>query len=656
MKITVFFILGFLVSSSVLVNGLTNEEHIQTQLLSLSFEEPTLIDNGSSATVRMNGAPACVYQPGQPVLPMYTTTLQLPFGSTIRDVTIQFDDIKTLMLQERITTAPTPFLQGISRKLSEVPIVAEKDETTDFYPSQWMTYSTGGGLNQDSKHVTFFTLRVYPVRYNQATETLLYLDSCDIIITYEPLENSPFPNQAKNDLVIICPTQFVLPLLRLAEHKNMVGVRTQIITLAEIYRDYPGNDQPEQIKYCIKDFVETWGTTYVLLVGGLRSHLAGKPRDNINTGTHDWHLPVRYSNLWDDDIVYDPGFISDLYYADIYDGQGSFCSWDSFNDGVYGRWSHFDAFRSLDYPPDQIDFYPDVYLGRLPCRNIAEVHSVVKKIISYEKTSADPSWFKKIVVVGGDPYDDQGTNYLEGELIGEKAVSYMSGFEPRRLFSSNRDTNPDFTPLTQNIVREINEGCGFLFFDGHGGPSWWNTYWPGAFDSLIENGGITINQFSQLQNREKLPVCIVGGCHNNLFNVSLLSTMTDWRNRRFTWSNGVPIPECWGWSLTVKTNGGAIATIGNTGLGYEAGGEVGDLNGDGVNEPDCVESLCGYLETQFFKGYQVNHIDILGKNWCHSIAEYLRIYPGMEGWSDAKTLEQWMLFGDPSLKIGGYPT
>ena len=101
---------------------------------------------------------------------------------------------------------------------------------------------------------------------------------------------------------------------------------------------------------------------------------------------------------------------------------------------------------------------------------------------------------------------------------------------------------------------------------------------------------------------------------------------------------------------------GAIATLGNTGLGYEAGGEVGDLDGDGVNEPDCVESLCGYLETQFFKGYNMKHIDILGEAWGYAIAEYLRIYPGMEQWMDAKTLEQWVLFGDPSLKIGGYGT
>jgi len=155
-------------------------------------------------------------------------------------------------------------------------------------------------------------------------------------------------------------------------------------------------------------------------------------------------------------------------------------------------------------------------------------------------------------------------------------------------------------------------------------------------------------------NKNALPVCIVGGCHNNLFNVSVLSTVTDPRNKRSSWSQGVPVRECWGWSLVAKPNGGAIATIGNTGLGYEAGGEVGDLDGNGINEPDCVESLCGYLETGFFKGYQSHHINVLGKTWCYAIIEYLHIYPGMEQWSDAKTLEQWVLLGDPTLKIGGY--
>jgi hypothetical protein len=655
MRLIVYFMIGLLVGNSILVLGLP-EKHTQTQRLTLSFQNPSINDNGTTCSILMNGAPACLYHPGQPVLPMYTTTLQLPFGSTIQQVSLQYDIEKTLTLHKQMTVASSPYIQGVNIKIAETPSASEKTKTADIYPPNWFSYSMGSGLNQDSKHVTFLTLRVYPARYNQTTDTLTYLSSCEIIITYEPRPNLPFPNQAINDLVIICPTQFALPLLRLADHKNMLGVRTQIITLAEIYHNYPGYDRPEQIKYFIKDVVEHWGTTYVLLVGGLKSHLAGKPRDNLNTGTRDWYLPVRYTNLWDDDPLYDPGFISDLYYADIYDGQGSFCTWNSFDDGVFGGWSHAHTLAAPDYPMDLIDFYPDVYLGRLPCRTTAEVRSCVKKIISYETTSADPAWFNKLIVVGGDPYDDKETNYLEGELIGEKAISYMSGFEPRRLFASYRDTNPQFTPVSENIIREINQGCGFLLLDGHGGPSWWNTYWPGTFDSLIQNGGLSTPQFCQIRNGKKLPICIIGGCHNNLFNVSFISTLLDPFNKRFTWSYGRPTLECWGWSLTVKQNGGAIATLGNTGLGLEAGGEVGDLNGDGINEPDCVESFCGYLETQFFKSYQVDHIDILGKTWCNSIVKYLSIYPGMEEWSDAKILEQWMLLGDPSLKIGGYPS
>ncbi len=651
MKSLVFFMIALLISNSILVTGLSDEEHTRTSTLSLSFHEPSFIENGSSVSVQMKGAPACTYEPGSPVLPMYTTTLQLPFGSIITDVAIDFQEVHTQSLQGKITQAPSPFVQGDAQAPS-IHTTSASDETAAVYPAQWITYSTGGGLNENGDHVTFLTVRVFPARYNQSTGTISYLDSCDVNITYEPPASSPFPSQTKNDLVILCPLQFVLPLLPLVIHKNMVGIRTKLVTLPEVYRSYPGFDKPEQIKLFIKDVVETWGTTYVLLVGGLRSHLTGRPRDDRSSGIRDWYLPVRYSNLCDDDTIYDPGFISDLYYADIYDSQGKFCNWDSFGDGVYGGWSYTKG-DPQSYPLDQIDFFPDVYLGRLPCRNTAEVRSIVKKIITYERTAADSSWFNTIVVAAGDPYDDKGTNYPEGELIGDKAVSCMTEFETRKLYASNKETDLLNTPLSKNIIREINEGCGFLFLDGHGGPSWWNTYWLGEFDALIEHGGLRCAQFPLLKNGWKLPVCIVGGCHINMFNVSVSSTITDRLNKRSMWSNGLPISECWGWSITEKSNGGAIATIGNTGLGLEAGGEVGDLNGDGINEPDCVEALCGYLETQFFEGYQANHIDILGQTWCHAITEYLRVYPGMEGWSDAKTIEQWVLLGDPSLKIGG---
>jgi acyl-CoA synthetase (AMP-forming)/AMP-acid ligase II len=70
-----------------------------------------------------------------------------------------------------------------------------------------------------------------------------------------------------------------------------------------------------------KDALETWGVKYVLLVGGLKSLIWGNPRENINYGAKDWRVPVRYANLLDNDPG---GYISDLYYADIYKQGGVF--------------------------------------------------------------------------------------------------------------------------------------------------------------------------------------------------------------------------------------------------------------------------------------------------------------------------------------------
>jgi hypothetical protein len=602
----------------------------------------------------MQGADAVLYRAGKPVLPLYTRTLQLPFGSIVKDVTVECDAVHSMTLPEKITPVPYPIIGGSSLDPAAVVYDESVYGSSEFYPAQWMTYATGGGLNEQGQHVTFLTVQITPVRYRPATDQLQYLTGCRITITYALPIRSFFPSNALYNLVIITPEQFVHPLQRLAAHKNLFGVRTQITTLESIYQQYSGQDHPEQIKYFIKNAVETWGVTYVLLVGGMKSHLAGTPRDNLNEGTQGWYCPVRYTNLYDIGIDVDPGFISDLYYADIYNGSGDFCSWDSYGDGVFGGWSDQPMLGPPDYPTDQIDFYPDVYIGRLPCRNLLEVNGIVRKIIAYEEKPADPSWFRRMVAVGGDPYDDQGTNYLEGELIGVKALSYLPGFDPHPLFASFRESNPTETPLTKNILRELSAGCGFVLFDGHGSPAWWNTFWPGEFDALIKKGGLSIYQIRYLRNHDRLPICVVGGCHCSLLNVTLLNTVTDLRNAHATWSQGLPTPGCWSERLVMKRNGGAIATIGPTGLGYEAGGEVGDLDGDHHNEPDCVEALGGYLETQFFKAYGINHTSTLGSTWGAAINAYLSCYPGMQNRSDAKTIEQWMVLGDPSLVIGGY--
>ena len=120
------------------------------------------------------------------------------------------------------------------------------------------------------------------------------------------------------------------------------------------------------------------------------------------------------------------------------------------------------------------------------------------------------------------------------------------------------------------------------------------------------------------------------------------------------WTHGFAFPECFSWWLTRKIGGGSIATMGNTGLGYGAVGNHDDVDGDGVDLPDTLEAVGGYQILNFYKTY-AEGIDILGEVWGGAQKKYLDTFPGMEDQTDCKTVEQWPLLGDPSLKIGGYP-
>ena len=104
--------------------------------------------------------------------------------------------------------------------------------------------------------------------------------------------------------------------------------------------------------------------------------------------------------------------------------------------------------------------------------------------------------------------------------------------------------------------------------------------------------------------------------------------------------------------LTRKIGGGAIATI-----GYTAYEWVATYGWDNDDKPDCTQFVSGYMDSRFFHAYGVDGVEILGEAWGQAITEYRdRFHTGQGGnrW-DSKTPLQWLLLGDPSLLIGGYP-
>lgn len=425
------------------------------------------------------------------------------------------------------------------------------------------------------------------------------------------------------DLLIVSPNYFADALKPLLCHKNNMGISAKLVTLEEVYaQGFWGRDNPEKIKYFIKDALDNWGIKYVLLVGDYKK------------------MPVRY--VYNDEpwsSYPEPCFISELYYADIYDSDGNFSSWDTNRNGIYGEWK---GNTSQDY---DIDLHPDVYVGRLACRNLFEVKIVVNKIINYEKNTYDKEWFKRFVVVAGDDYPpgsyDFDTSDFEGELESLKAIENMTGFEPVKLWTSTGNfTGP------KDVIKEFYKGAGFFMFIGHASPMSWATHPP----EIEKNGtwvdGLKNHHIPLLWNGYKLPVVVAGACHNAQFDITPLNLLKDFLHSIGHMTYGL---ECWGWKLTSKAFGGSIATIGNTGLGMS---KEDKESGEGAGD---------YLNLQFFYEYGTNGTSILGEVWGKSIDRYLDAYPiewdTKSAWDyayDAKTVQQWTLLGDPSLKIGGY--
>jgi hypothetical protein len=99
--------------------------------------------------------------------------------------------------------------------------------------------------------------------------------------------------------------------------------------------------------------------------------------------------------------------------------------------------------------------------------------------------------------------------------------------------------------------------------------------------------------------------------------------------------------------FVMTQNGGAIACLGNTGLGY------------GYVNQNADAGLGGWFEPRFFENYVNESLDDSVRNYAgplhdQTIADYINIIGNVnEDQIDRKTIEEQVLLGDPSLRIGG---
>lgn len=572
------------ISENILVNEMENKKDNIEKII--SFKDPKISYLESTTQIHIDNSNSQIMQSGKPILPSHTITYTFPFGTKIQDISIEFSKGTQYELEKNIQTLPQPTHLSDQLKKEKYQPMQQQTKIDTVFPKERYLIKSGSGLHADT-HVLFLTIILYPIQYDSEDQLIQFSEYFKINITSKsPEQPINFPDTF--DMLIVSPPEFSKSLQTLIDHKNAHDIKTYLQTTEEIYENSPGRDNAEKIKYYIQQSIEEYGITKVLLIG-------------------DHHtIPMRKTavkvDIWS--ITDVP---TDLYYADIYNANGTFCTWDSNNDMVFGE-CYADVANTRFDTIDLVDLYPDIGIGRLPCKNDFEVKNIIRKIISYETETKKENWFQNMILLSGDTFPNNGDIY-EGEIVTQRISGIMTDFNLIELKTSE-DT---FTPFLIN--KDISKGAGFVSYSGHGFERGFGTYPPNNENIIMYRSEYIYGLF----NINKYPIMYCDAC---------LTACPDAE------VDGVEVPS-FAWSMVKKLFGGSIANIGSTRVAYIVVDEEGIHLGSAV------------LHVKFFENYEEGIT--ISEMFTSAQNDYIN-----DCFRDYLTLEEFNLIGDPSLKIGGY--
>ena len=268
---------------------------------------------------------------------------------------------------------------------------------------------------------------------------------------------TPFPkeNGEKFDYLIITTKDVNNALTDFVSFKKNEGFSVKIVDVSDILTDTGGSGaiNSSEIREFIKKHYAEWQVKYVLLVGDLR------------------HIPMTYMYPEPNEKRDESGIKrpvgrtpTDFFYAEL-DSK-----LDSDGDGLPGEVD--EDTKSMK------DFYPDVFVGRVPFSDYAKVQSVLNNDIKYQ--TAKESFRKSVLLAGAMLYyGEEGTSRQDGGLALDFAWSnYLkpagfTGFSMYEKAGTNASYFSCDTPLTENNFKtQIDSGkYGLILWNAHGSPT-----------------------------------------------------------------------------------------------------------------------------------------------------------------------------------------
>lgn len=407
-------------------------------------------------------------EPGKPELPVYSRLISIPEGS---DYTIRISDVRMKRLK-----ASSHKMKGLLYPAQESEV---KQETQDRFSLKIdrELYRAKGIIRSDTvtieklgkaRNMGLATVNIKPARYNPRANTIEVITSMKVRISFGK-GPGPLPSMTPafasslsasvmnygNDIipgftdkpvgmVIMTDTAFRKTLIPYIKWKTQKGFRIKVL-----YKGISGNTWQE-LKDTLSIIYRSANENnpapdYLLILGDI----AKVPYYGMGTS----------------------GNITDMYYGE-FDGNG--------------------------------DYFPEMYVGRLPARDTAEAGHVLRKIIQYEKYEfADTNTFHRYAL-STTGMDLEHAIYMNGQI----RYPVTNYFLPANNISEKHFYHQQMSLGEQkdSIFRIINKGTSFINYSGHGDASGW----------LHLN--IKVADTALFKNRNMYPFIISNACRTSQFN------------------------------------------------------------------------------------------------------------------------------------------
>ncbi len=454
-----------------------------------SFEESLITFEKVNGYDMINTPDAVpLVKPGYPSLPQIGLKFVIPPNATAKTVKIIVNDEKVIPGEFNILPSQPPIgLSTIGEGVAFVEPSPEAYDSKNPYPEKLASEPHTG--TKCGYRIADFCF--YPIQYIPAEKKLTLIKNFTVRLHYDydkiptkkvtPMQKYTFGKNVKKmvmnpeslemwapqvrgeklqgsgtwEMVIISPnnSSWVNRLQVLADWKTQKGVPCMVKTLQEIYAEYNGVDNPEKIKNFIIDMHENHGTIWVLFGADHGTNASNS-------------IPCR--GVYAYFIVGDQGHMTfdmpcERYYEDLAD-------WDRDNDGIWGE--------------GLLDWYADVYVGRMFADNYADANKHVQRILKYEKdppnyTTKALFYSSRLLRLLNIHWNGLLLTYdCENEIPNNWFVPGQLGWPPGfhyKEWHSNREL--DNYEGSNAIVDSMNKGYGFVYDACLGGKDKILAYW-----------------------------------------------------------------------------------------------------------------------------------------------------------------------------------